>query len=64
MISKEEQAKAAKQHYILKGPKVDTFSATMPAYSYTSSCPDPTRREPPRQRKEVDHEAEISLCDV
>lgn len=59
-----EHASAAKQGYILKGPKADTFSATHPAYTYTSLCPDPARREPPRHRKEVDHEAEISLCDV
>ena len=72
MSSKEEHAamhsmvhaRAAKQGYILKGPKVNTFSARMPAYTYTSLCPDPARREPPRQRKEVDHEAEIPICDV
>lgn len=59
-----EHARAAKQGHILKGPKADTFSAKHPAYTYTSLCPDPARREPPRHRKEVDHEAEISLCDV
>jgi len=59
-----EHARAAKQGYILKGPKADTFSAKHPAYTYTSLCQDPARREPPRQRKEADHEAEISLCDV
>lgn len=59
-----EHARAAQQGYILKGPKADTFSAKHPAYTYTSLCPDPARREPPRYRKEVDHEAEISLCDV
>ena len=72
MSSKEEHAamhsmvhsRAAKQGYILKGPKADTFSATHPPFTYTNSCPDPARREPPRYRKEADHEAEISLCDV
>jgi len=59
-----EHARAAKQGYILKGPKVNTFSARMPAYTYTSLCPDPARREPPRYRKEADHEVEISLCNV
>lgn len=59
-----EHARAAKQGYVLKGPKADTFSATHPAYTYTSSCSDPARREPPRYRKEADHETKISLCDV
>jgi len=45
----------------VKVPPAMAFSATMPAYTYTSLCPDPALREPPRQRKEVDHEAEISL---
>jgi len=45
----------------IKAPPVMGFSAQMPAYTYTSLCPDPALREPPRQRKEVDHEAEISL---
>lgn len=48
-----EHARAAKQGYVLKGPKADTFSATHPAYTYTSLCPDPALREPPKQRKEV-----------
>ena len=59
-----EHARAAKQGYILKGPKANTFSARMPAYTYTSLCPDPALREPPKRRKEAEHEAEISLCDV
>ena len=40
------QARAAKQEYILKGPRPETHSATMPAYSYTELCPDPELREP------------------
>ncbi|WP_092247385.1 hypothetical protein [Lacrimispora sphenoides] len=42
-----EHARAAKQDYILKGSKADTFSATMPAYSYTSLCLDPALRTGP-----------------
>ena len=63
-IHSMEHARAAKQGYILKGPPATTFSATHPAYTYTSLCPDPARREPPRYRKEADHEVEISLCNV
>lgn len=48
----------------VKAPPATTFSATHPAYTYTSLCPDPARREPPRYRKEADHETKISLCDV
>ena len=59
-----EYARAAKQGYILKGPPATTFSAKNPAYTYTSLCPDRGMREPLRYRKKVDHEAEISLCDV
>ncbi|MDK2966496.1 hypothetical protein [Lacrimispora sp.] len=51
-----EHARAAKQDYILKGPKADTFSATNPPYTYTSLCPDPKRRKPPA-RKKVQHDA-------
>ncbi len=59
-----EHARAAKQGYVLKGPKANTFSATHPAYTYTSLCPDRGLREPPKRRKEAEHEAEISFCDV
>lgn len=46
MSSKEEHAvafytersRAAKQDYILKGPKAGTLSAQMPAFSNTSLC--------------------------
>lgn len=47
-----ERARAAKQEYILKGPKAGTFSALNPAYTYTSLCPDPKRRRSPRQKPE------------
>lgn len=47
-----ERARAAKQEYILKGPKAGTFSATNPPYAYTSLCPDPKRRKPPRRKRE------------
>lgn len=46
-----EHARAAKQDYILKGPKADTWSATKPAYTYTSLCPDPKSRKPPARKK-------------
>ena len=51
-----EHARAAKQEYILKGPKAGTFSALNPAYTYTSLCPDPKHRKPP-VRKKVQDEA-------
>lgn len=48
----------------VKAQPATTFSAKNPAYTYTSLCPDPARREPPRYRKEADREVEISLCNV
>lgn len=55
MSSKEEHAvafytersRAAKQDYILKGPKAGTFSAQMPAFSNTSLCLIPFLRTGP-----------------
>ena len=46
MALQSAQARAAKQEYILKGPRPETHSATMPAYCYTPACPDPKLREP------------------
>lgn len=40
------RARAAKQEYILKGPRPETHSATMPAYCYTEACPNPKLRAP------------------
>jgi len=40
----------------VKASPVMTFSATNPAYTYTSLCPDPALREPPEHRKEADYE--------
>lgn len=40
----------------VKAQPAMTFSATMPAYTYTSLCPDPARREPPAKRKKVEFE--------
>ncbi|WP_349672965.1 hypothetical protein [Lacrimispora sp.] len=40
----------------IKAPPVMSFSAQMPAYTYTSLCPDPKRRKHPA-RKKVQHEA-------
>ncbi len=62
-----EQAKRitlAEAAIAIKSKPSMTLSATMPAYTYTSLCPDSARREPPRYRKEADHETKISLCDV
>jgi len=39
----------------IKAPPVMSFSAQMPAYAYTSLCPDPKRRK--TLRKKVQHEA-------
>uniref|UniRef100_UPI0006D23065 hypothetical protein n=1 Tax=Clostridium sp. NkU-1 TaxID=1095009 RepID=UPI0006D23065 len=39
----------------VKAPPAMTFSATHPAYTYTSLCSDRGLREPPRQRKKVDY---------
>lgn len=47
-----EHARAAKQDYILKGPKAYTFSATNPPYAYTSLCPDPKLRKRPGPKPE------------
>ena len=36
----------------IKAPPVETFSARMPAYTYTGLCPDPKLRRPPGPRPE------------
>ncbi|WP_024348017.1 hypothetical protein [Lacrimispora indolis] len=36
----------------MKAPPAMTFSATHPAYTYTSLCPDPRLRKVPRPRPE------------
>jgi len=36
----------------MKAPPAKTFSATHPAYTYTSLCPDPALREPPKRKRE------------
>ena len=46
MALQSAQARAAKQEYILKGPRPETHSAKRPAYCYTELCPDPKLREP------------------
>ncbi|PJJ30517.1 hypothetical protein H171_4123 [[Clostridium] celerecrescens 18A] len=40
----------------VKAPPVMTFSATMPAFTYTSLCSDRGLREPPAKRKKVECE--------
>lgn len=47
-----ERARAAKQEYIIKGPKAGTFSDTNPAYTYTNLCPDRSLRNPPKRKPE------------
>lgn len=42
-----ERARAAKLEEMLKGPQAMTFSAQMPAYTYTGLCPDQELREAP-----------------
>ena len=53
-MSKEDITRAAKQDSILKAPPVMSFSATNPAYTYTSLCPDRKRRKPPVRKKVQD----------
>jgi len=50
-LNKEDITRASKQDSMVKAPPVETFSARMPAYTYTSLCPDPKLRKPPRKRK-------------
>ncbi|WP_124067400.1 hypothetical protein [Clostridium sp. E02] len=55
--TKREKALQAELATAIKAPPVMTFSATMPAYTYTSLCSDPKRRTGPacaeaRRRKE------------
>lgn len=50
--ARREQAFQAEVDSMLKGPPVETFSARMPAYTYTSLCPDPKLRKSPGKRKE------------
>ncbi|WP_333648005.1 hypothetical protein [Lacrimispora sp.] len=53
--SKERREEQAQVHRItmaeaaksIKGPRPQTFSATMPPYAYTSLCPDPNLRTSP-----------------
>ncbi|WP_313184861.1 hypothetical protein [Lacrimispora sp.] len=40
----------------VKAQPAMTFSATHPAYTYTSLCPDPALREPPAKGKKVECE--------
>lgn len=52
--------KQAEADAAIKAPPVMSFSAQMPAYTYTSLCPDPKCRTGPacaKARKKVQHEA-------
>lgn len=63
MALQAAQARAAKQEYILKGPRPETHSATMPAYCYTAACPDPRLREPIWRRGGKGSESDDSRAD-
>lgn len=55
-LARREKALQAEVTTAIKSPPVMSFSAQMPAYIYTSLCPDRKRRKPPA-RKKVQHEA-------
>lgn len=46
-------AVAASAESAIKEPPPNTWSARMPAYTYTVACPDPELREPPRRMQLV-----------
>lgn len=49
-MSKEDVTRAAKQDSILKASPANSFSARMPAYTYTSLCPDRSLRKSPKRK--------------
>ncbi|MEY8357054.1 hypothetical protein AALB39_27435 [Lachnospiraceae bacterium 54-53] len=55
-LARREKALQAETATMIKAPPVETFSAQMPAFTYTSLCLDPELREPLVKRKKVDHE--------
>ncbi len=55
-LARREKALQAEVATAIKAPPVETFSAQMPAFTYTSLCPDPALREPLVKRKKVDHD--------
>lgn len=63
-MSKEDFTRAAKQDSILKASPANSFSARMPAYTYTSLCPDRKLRKPPVRKKVQDEEIILSHKDV
>ena len=51
-LARREKALQAEVATAVKAPPAKTFSATHPAYTYTSLCPDPRLRKVPRPRPE------------
>ena len=46
-----ERAFQAELEEMIKGPQVTTFSAQMPAYTYTGLCPDRELRDRPGNKE-------------
>ena len=55
-LARREKALQAEITPAVKAPPAVTFSATDPAFTYTSLCPDPVLREQPGRRKKVQPE--------
>lgn len=51
-LARRETALQAESATAVKSLPVMSFSATNPPYTYTSLCPDPKRRKPPKRKKE------------
>lgn len=50
----------------IQGPPVMTFSSRMPAYTYTSLCPDPELRKPLMEKKTGGgtHGSKEAVCSI
>lgn len=51
-LARREKALQAEAATAIKAPPVKSFSARMPAYTYTSLCPDKSLRKPPKRKPE------------
>ncbi len=60
-LARREKALQAEASTAIKAPPVKSFSAQMPAFTYTSLCPDRGLREPPEPRREPE-EWECPVC--
>ena len=49
--ARRERAFQAELEEMIKGPQVKTFSARMPAYTYTGLCPDLELRDKPGNKE-------------